>query len=143
MKARNEKGFTLIELIMVIVILGILAAVIVPRFFDFTSDAHKASIDTFIGNFKSSLSMYAADQMVQTGYRRYPDADEFETNASGFGILLDEVPDSWSIVSDNTSNQVKFKYDKTEPVTIVRYTSSGEDSYTFVIESGPAYVTNP
>ncbi len=141
MKERNEKGFTLIELIMVIVILGILAAVIVPRFFDFTSDAHKASIDAFIGNFKSSLSMYAADQMVKSGYRSYPDADDFETEPAGFGILLDEVPDSWTIVSDGT-NKVKFMYDLTDPVTIVRYTSNGEDSYTFEIIDGPDYVTN-
>ncbi|MFQ6605957.1 MAG: type II secretion system protein, partial [Fidelibacterota bacterium] len=83
MSRHSEKGFTLIELIMVIVILGILAAVIVPRFFDFTSDAHKASVDAMMGNLKASLSMYAADQMVQTGYRSYPDADEFETSSEG------------------------------------------------------------
>ncbi|NQV38426.1 MAG: type II secretion system protein [Candidatus Marinimicrobia bacterium] len=139
MKERNEKGFTLIELIMVIVILGILSAVIVPRFFDFTSDAHKASIDAFIGNFKSSLSMYAADQMVQTGYRSYPDADDFESNP-GFGILLDEVPDAWTVIDDG-DNQVKFQYSQTDPVTICRYTSSGDDSYSFEILSGPDYVT--
>jgi prepilin-type N-terminal cleavage/methylation domain-containing protein len=41
MKLTNQKGFTLIELIMVIVILGILAAVVVPKFFDFTGKAHE------------------------------------------------------------------------------------------------------
>ncbi len=127
---------------MVIVILGILAAVIVPRFFDFTSDAHKASVDAMIGNLKASLSMYAADQMVQSGYRSYPDADEFETNQEGLGILLDETPDSWTVVNDG-ADKVKFVYDGTDPETVLRYSSSGNDSYTLEIISGPSYITNP
>ncbi|TAN60387.1 type II secretion system protein, partial [bacterium] len=39
----NKKGFTMIELVMVIVILGILAAIAVPRFIDLRSDAEKAT----------------------------------------------------------------------------------------------------
>lgn len=41
--AGNEKGFTLIELIVVIVILGILAAVAVPKYMDLTTEAYKAT----------------------------------------------------------------------------------------------------
>lgn len=47
--ADNEKGFTLIEIVMVIVLLGILAAVAIPRFVDLTTDANQAAVDGFAG----------------------------------------------------------------------------------------------
>lgn len=41
----NQKGFTIIELVVVIVILGILAAVAFPKFLDLTGDAQKAVLN--------------------------------------------------------------------------------------------------
>ena len=40
---RNQKGFTLIELIIVIVVLGILAVTAAPQFFNFSGDARSRS----------------------------------------------------------------------------------------------------
>jgi MSHA pilin protein MshA len=61
---KNEKGFTLIELVMVIVLLGILAAVAIPRFVDLGASADQAAADGGIGGIKSGVSIFNASQRV-------------------------------------------------------------------------------
>jgi len=91
MKANNNKGFTLIELIMVIVILGILAAVAVPKFFDLTAQAQIKNKKSIVGNIKSGLQLFSSNKIVTTGTKTFPKAP------MGLGAILDEVPEDWSI----------------------------------------------
>ena len=59
LKYRNQKGFTLVELLIVAIILSILAAIAVPQFTSTTDDAAEAALKSNLTGIRSSIAMYA------------------------------------------------------------------------------------
>ena len=82
----NRKGFTLIELIMVTIILGILAAVAIPRYMTSVEKAEAAAEDAVISAIKAGLETYATEQLLDNGRRSWPTNpwDALDTKPAGY-----------------------------------------------------------
>ena len=83
---KNQKGFTLIELIMVTIILGILAAVAIPRYASTVDRAEAAAEDAVISSIEACLETYAIEQLMDNGRRSWPTNpfDALETKPAGY-----------------------------------------------------------
>ena len=73
---RSARGFTLVELLIVVIILAILAAVAIPQFAASTDDARNAALDTTLANMRASLDLYYQQ------HGEYPSANGDGTNAA-------------------------------------------------------------
>ncbi|MCF7805804.1 MAG: type II secretion system protein [Candidatus Marinimicrobia bacterium] len=117
---RNTKGFTLIELVMVIVILGILAAVAIPRFSDLSTNARTSSFKGAIGAVKSSVVSHLGNT------QEYPAVEAFTTADSIF------TSDDFSITDSDPSGSLE-----SIPATPTFSTAGGNASETMYLIDGP------
>tara|TARA_Y100000768_G_scaffold154673_1_gene115555 strand:- start:98 stop:463 length:366 start_codon:yes stop_codon:yes gene_type:complete len=77
MRKITNKGFTLIELVIIMVILGVLAAVAVPRLGSTIDSSEASAEEAVIGNLRSALEVYAMDKVVENSTKSYP-SDPFD-----------------------------------------------------------------
>ena len=70
---KTNNGFTLIELIMVMIILGVLAAVAIPRYMDTIENAEESAEDAIITNVQAALENHAVHKLLDSGCRIWPD----------------------------------------------------------------------
>lgn len=61
---RREKGFTLVELIIIIVILGILAAVAIPRYIDMRAEASDSTARAILGGLRDAATLAYTNRIV-------------------------------------------------------------------------------
>ena len=95
--SRRSPGFTLIELMVVLVIIGVLAALIVPNVLERADDARSMAAKTDVNNLMQALKLYKLDN------QRYPSAEQ------GLAALIAKptvgpVPPNWKPYLDKLPN---------------------------------------
>ena len=102
LKRKNQKGFTLIELVLVIVIIAILAAIAIPLFVDLRTQAAIASTKGTLGALRSAATMSYA-QSASAGTPTFPTFANFSVNtcAGGANSCLQNWPALNQITNSN------------------------------------------
>jgi len=116
--SRRNDGFTLIELVIVIIVLGVLAATAMPRFVNLQDDAKKETVENFHGNLRAAVrllhmksqidNMLGDDVTITTDqgdyqfYRGFPETKSEATTPNSYfietflelGVPLDVIKDN-------------------------------------------------
>ena len=100
MKARNaEKGFTLVEILIVVVILGILAAIVIPQFTSASESARASSLASQLQTVRSQLELYQVQHngnnpTLTTNWDQFTGQTNQagSTSGTGFGPYMQQAP---------------------------------------------------
>lgn len=128
----NNKGFTLIELILVIVIMGILMAVAIPKFSGLLQEVRLQTENAVLSQLKAGLEQWAAVNLIKTGQWDYPDM-----NIEILDTLMDEISSDW-VYETGTPGVITYAREDSTIYWSYRVTDAGgagRGSYTIIRDS--------
>ena len=128
----QSKGFTLIELVVVIVILGVLSIVALPKFINLADDSRKAVMEGLVSTIKSSTTMIHSKALIT---KQTDGANIIEADGLYYSVF-NGYPDTHNIGNGSGDSEANASgiinaLDKTIPLIQVQLTNNGFRSATF------------
>jgi len=102
----EKSGFTLVELLIVIIILGVLAAIAIPQFSSSTDDAKLSSLDTNLAEMRNAVEIYYHQHgAVYPGARKHTDGTAASSDAEAAAAFVAQM----TLYSDATGKTAAVK----------------------------------
>ena len=124
MRPTEQNGFTLVERIIVMVLLGILAAVAIPKMGNTISSSEEAAENAVIAALEAAVEVYAMDQVVENSTKSYPsnpfgEMDKLPSGYTSVNSLDPTVDGEWTFNTTgnyvahfrNDNKRYKWSYD--------------------------------
>ena len=141
MMKKTSKGFTLIELVMVTIILGILAAVAIPRYAETVNNAENSAEKAFVDMIWAGLEQEASERLMATGIESWP-TNPLSVIGRSRNVKINleygipDEDDEWQVDYDDAGNGRIYHHRKNDDIYFYEY-----DSTTFYLSELPTLLT--